>query len=99
MTYMTGKVQIYNTTVSSNALASRKSASVKALGEPPIDRREELVRLGALAQALPQAGQAHDGTHPLEITGVGVTLSACGPRPAYAWGRPFLFRGPRATLP
>src|SRR5256884_9329043 len=31
----------------------------KALGEPTVDRREELVSLSALALLLPQASQAH----------------------------------------
>ena len=34
---------------------------VKTLGEPAIDRRQQLVRLGPLAPLPPQAGQAHRG--------------------------------------
>src|SRR5437899_845092 len=35
--------------------------SVKTLGEPAIDRCEQVVGRGALALLLPQAGQAHGG--------------------------------------
>src|SRR5262245_5157131 len=34
---------------------------IKPLGEPAIDRCQQLARLGTLAMALPQTRQAHDG--------------------------------------
>ena len=50
-------------------------SGVKALGEPAVDRRQQLVGLGALALLLPQAGQAGGGA---QLPGFGLLAAGNG---------------------
>ena len=51
----------YPANSSNNCLGLLEIGGVKALGEPAVDRRQQLVGLGALALLLPQPTQAHGG--------------------------------------
>jgi hypothetical protein len=48
---------------------------VKALGEPAVERRQQVVGLGALALVLPESAQAHRGA---EFEGLGLLLTSHG---------------------
>src|SRR5262249_41732428 len=67
----------YPPSASNNAFASCKSRRIKSLGEPAIDRCQQVVRLLALALALPQVTQAGGGP---QLPGFGLLEAGFGLR-------------------